>query len=696
MPPLRFAPYLVAVIAVAALSLAGTPLAAQEDPAVGGAERSGTGDVAGDWDTARVLELVDRARRVRQEQAVDSAMFSYAADARGFVYFFLDRTDNGERTLVKADQVALDVWWRAPNDARQRIKGLRDEKVLPTNIKYHLDHLTVVQDEFGDLIRLGDGDEVEAVLHPAAPGSGDTYRYRLADSLNLSFMGGAEPITVYEVEVLPRQLDEPGFVGTLFLARESGGIVRMNFSFTPASYVDPYLDYIRISLENGLWMGRFWLPYRQEAELRRELPALDFLAGSVIRGRFEVGDYRFNLELPNNLFMGRGVLAVPERGRRAFEFEEPLYAGLEDGGLATSDEMKEIRDQVETLVRDQALSGLAPARLYWSSVSQGIRYNRAEGVYVGAGTSLRLPAGMRARIHAGWGLARDDGSARITFAPDAAEAATELELEWETLQDIGPMTPASGVVNSLAALGGRDYLDPWFRTGARLSHRIGPSDGLHGRLGLGWARHRSARLAVDGDGNTAFRPVRPVAEGIVRSVEAALVLPGGATGWRGSLALTGADLDAAQWARVDVHAGWDRQTQWHALDLSAEVRAGFNLGDGPPPQDLYLLGGRATLPGHTHRSLVGERYWLAQGRVGQAVATPWFGVHVGAAAGQAILDAPLPDGWAGRTDAGVLGSAWVGVDALWDVLTIDVARGLGSGGDWAVIFSVAPRFHPWL
>ena len=123
------------------------------------------------WDTPRVLELVDRARSIRQSVAVDSVLRSYRSSARGFVYFFLDRNDSDERTLVKTDQVALDVFWRAPGDTRQRIVGLRDEKSLPTNIQYHLDHLTVVQDEFGDRIRLGDGDEVEAVAHPVSVGA---------------------------------------------------------------------------------------------------------------------------------------------------------------------------------------------------------------------------------------------------------------------------------------------------------------------------------------------------------------------------------------------------------------------------------------------------------------------------------------------------------------------------------------------
>ena len=108
--------------------------------------------------------------RCGSSTVVDTALRSYQADARGYVYFFIDRPDTGERTLVKADQIALDVYWQAPNQTRQRIVGLRDRKVLPTNIHYHLDHLTVVQDDFGDLIRLGDGDEVAAVLHPLGPG----------------------------------------------------------------------------------------------------------------------------------------------------------------------------------------------------------------------------------------------------------------------------------------------------------------------------------------------------------------------------------------------------------------------------------------------------------------------------------------------------------------------------------------------
>src|SRR5687768_3196818 len=136
-----------------------------------------TAQDASAWNDARALELITRAQERRSAAAADTGMVNFQADARLYVYFYLDRPDTGERNLVKTDQLALDVLWAAPNRVKQRIVGWRDEKSLPTNINYHLDHLTVVLENFGDEIRLGDGDEVRNVPHPAAGGSEAVYDY---------------------------------------------------------------------------------------------------------------------------------------------------------------------------------------------------------------------------------------------------------------------------------------------------------------------------------------------------------------------------------------------------------------------------------------------------------------------------------------------------------------------------------------
>ena len=78
-----------------------------------------------EWNGERVLQLVQQARSLRQATAIDSAFQTYRADARGYVYFFIDRTDSEERTLVKTDQVALEVFWKAPDRTTQRLVGRR-------------------------------------------------------------------------------------------------------------------------------------------------------------------------------------------------------------------------------------------------------------------------------------------------------------------------------------------------------------------------------------------------------------------------------------------------------------------------------------------------------------------------------------------------------------------------------------------
>jgi hypothetical protein len=76
---------------------------------------------------------------------------------------------------------------------------------------------------------------------------------------------------------------------------------------------------------------------------------------------------------------------------------------------------------------------------------------------------------------------------------------------------------------------------------------------------------------------------------------------------------------------------------------------------------------------------------------------PWLTLRALAAAGQAELrDRDLPPGWQDADPgAGVLVSLGGGVALLWDVLQLDVARGV-DGGSWDVAFSVAHRFHSWL
>jgi hypothetical protein len=55
-------------------------------------------------------------------------------------------------------------------------------------------------------------------------------------------------------------------------------------------------------LENSLVHGRFWLPYRQEVEVRRTGTWLDYPARGIIRGAWLIGDYELNLGIEPRFF----------------------------------------------------------------------------------------------------------------------------------------------------------------------------------------------------------------------------------------------------------------------------------------------------------------------------------------------------------------------------------------------------------
>jgi hypothetical protein len=469
----------------------------------------------------------------------------------------------------------------------------------------------------------------------------------------------------------------------------------MSFSFTPASYVDPYLDYIRISLDNSLWEGKYWLPYRQEAELRRELPQLDFLGGSVIRGRFEIGGYQLNVELPESILRSARVSAAPEAERIAFPFERPLFAQLEEEGLTSPPSLEEIRQQVREMATDQYLSGLSRLRLHFPTASHALRYNRAEGAFLGAGAVLHPSGGLVLRAHAGYGFASGHFSTSLQLASASSRSGAGLFGYVNELRDLGPLPGTSGVLNTVSAFTAQnDYLDPYFASGVRLAlPEWKRALAVAGSVSL--EQHRSARLEVsDEDGD--FRPVRPVQEGPLLAADLSVGTPVREVGWNLRGELRYGIFDDEQYQTAQLEAGFAREAGWESLNLGSGLRVGWISGRAPT-QELFLLGGQGTLLGHPYRAYVGDRFWLADAHASRSLFSPWLSGKVFAAAGWTELDGrALPVGWHGSPDAGVKGSIGVGVGLGWDVLQIDLGRGLGGGGEWGLGVNAARRFRGWL
>lgn len=667
------------------------------------------------WNSPRALELIQRAQERRSAANADSGLSSYRSDARIFVYFYLDRPDTGERNLVKTDQLALEVYWQAPDLVKQRIVGWRDEKSLPTNINYHLDHLTVVQENFGDEIRLGDGDEVTDVVHPASSGAESVYEYRLADSLTLRLPGAADPVRVYELQVRPRDIGRPGFLGSVFVEQRAGDIVRMDFTFTESSYVDRYLDYINISLDNGLWQGRFWLPNQQRVEIRRRIPELDIPAGSVIRANMRIGNYQFDEPMPRSFFSGDPVVALPRAEREEFPFEEDIHSEVREEGIGPQAELREIRKLAAELVKDQALRRSAELRFRIGSASDVFRYGRAEGVVLGGGVGMEPIPGLQLEARTGWafGAAHPLGSIALTSRPGSTTVQARFYVNAPRDVGVGPVS--SGALSTLSALfAGEDLRDPYYTSGGSLSlsHAFSPSWSVSL---AGYAERQ--REAVLSSGFSFFGDLRPISP-----IDATHMMLGGrvalsraarpeASSW-----VTGSVFaDMGEMATVDDPRGTTfgrsprfvrpqvelqvgRRWSPRRAEVTISSGAGFALGE-LPLQGLYLLGGRGTIPGYEFRTFGGDRYAAFRATLAADVWQPWVRARALGAVGWAGVAGAgaqaLPRSGARTTDS-LLPSVGLGVGLFHDIVRLDVARGLASDGRWEIIVEANPSFWDFL
>ncbi|MQA88797.1 MAG: hypothetical protein GEU90_00985 [Gemmatimonas sp.] len=663
------------------------------------------------WDDDRVLELVNNGIERRMSEVVDTALQNYSADARGFVYFILDAPELDRQTLVRTDQVAVEVYWRAPNEVRQRIVGLRERRELPVSrLYYYLDRLTVVQDNYGQGIVIADGDNVSDVPHPVGAGAPEHYHYSLVDSLTLRLSGIDEPVQVYEVQVRPRDPDSPAVIGTVFLEAATGALVRMNFTFTPSAYVDPRLDQISVTLENGLWRGRYWLPYEQRLEIRREIPELDLPFGTLIRTRMQIGEYRFNEGVPDWIFASPlPITMAPPSQRESFPFEQPIDAEWRLEGIGQPMEVEEIREEARALLSEQLISGLPQTRLGFGSASDLFRYNRAEGPTIGFGWGLRPDEESTVRLHGGWSFGAEHPTlaAGITTRGDTQG---QLEAHLNEPRDVGGTEPSAGLTNSLAALlFGEDWLDPYYASGVRGSGRLWHPEGWSLSIEATAERQQSAELTTDysvfGDPDS-FRTVREIDQGnhfsgdlVLRRAEPDV--PGG---WSAEVRGGGGRLIGREggpsfdFGRVEGAASlrWAWSARRANLDLHGS--AGFLFGD-VPRQELYLLGGRGPLPGYAHRAFGGNQHLLARLDASADLTHPWLraraftGVGWTGASGSGDEALRL---WGTGTSDGLRPAFGVGLGVFYDVIHVDVARGLGDAARTQLIIEVQRPFWDFL
>ena len=686
-------------VALAALCFASRTGAQAIPTSPAAAPRAGVSD---GWNSEAALGLIERAIEARRHAWADSSLERFRAHAQGHIYYLGDIL--GDRHVIRADQLALDVRWQGPDRSMQTIIGRRYERRLPTTIDYHIDHLFLVLDNFGDRIGIGEGHEVRDVLHPAAAGAREFYEYRLADSLEIRLR--ERTARVFELEVRPREMTAAGVVGSLFVERETGAIARMRITFTPAAYRDPQVVRLVVDLRSALQEGRYWRPDEQEVEIARSLPLFDFPLATLIRTRFRVLDYTFDEEALFSLGPGQIIYSYRDEELARFDgWEDALYGGPIEEGNADGDPAKAVAD-ARGLLRRQALLGGGRWQLALPNASGGIRARRSEGLFVGAGGAWRPNDLTRISFRGGLavGEARPQASLGLGRRLGPVEVAVDGWLR--THRDVGP-SAGVGALRTLSLLArGEDYEDPYLTTGGRIgiARHGGP---VRWRLGASLERHRSAGLVVGTVplGDRPLRPVRPVDEGELARLDAGVTVrlrSRSGVGWTldlaGEAAANGIGNFGYTRATVALRARGSPGGGW---DWASGVEFGLAGGE-LPVQRLFLLGGRGSLPGYEFRGWGGDRMALWRGEVSRAIASPWVRLRaIGAAGwvglGRAAEGAARRFGVSGSE--GLRASAGLGLGLVYDIFRLDVVRGLrgepppgGSGGNWVLLLSIDPRF----
>jgi hypothetical protein len=673
------------------------------------------------WNSSRALALVRQATDRRVQQLADSGLLDYRATAHGYLTF-LAQLGEGLRTpprVVKADELALEVYWRAPNLSKQRIVGRRDTTLLPTDIAYHRDHLGIVQNNFPAIIRIGEGDEVRDVPHPLSEDGLREYQFALTDSLRITIPGRV--IDVYELRVRPVDDRKPRIAGAVYIERSGAQVVRMAFGFTRAAYLDKQLEDVFVVIENGLVGTRFWLPRKQEVEIRRTLTWLDYPVRGIIRGRWEIGDYTLNVDSPPATFVGPEIVEAPQAVIRGHIWPPGrLVDSLPpESRLPTPTEIRRVQDEARALVRQQAVAGHRGA-LSARGASDFLRFDRNSGVSPGAGLSARLGGGFQVSARGRYGLADHAGRGAVELGWRDPFGAGLTAYIADEARDAGDTAERSPLANSLAAQEfGSDFTD-------RFSVR---AHGIAGTMLLGTARW-TLDAALENHSPLAVRALpfsgvfRPALEASPSDVFAASlrVDQTSRTGplgieWRGNVELrvSSASLGIAVTCLggVPVTCGAKSRVRRAAMKVDMERQVGgarlvlqfFGAGVSADrfllAQDLVFIGGPTSAPGFDFHELVGDRGFSQQveaqlpvpflslglGRFGRAparafLAPHWTGVLVHQVPSTTFIvrgfTPPAPDPLRLRS-TGRYHSAGIGMIGFFDLIRLDVSHELPSG-----------------
>lgn len=685
--------------------------------------------------TARQLVAAARARR----ETIDRSITAYRVTMR-------ERIGAGVRALRRdrmlyRRELVLRIDWRRDAigridviGARQAIPAVKPQLELPEDLRG--DATDYAFDPADDRLTIGFGrteDEDSAsrrrnvqLGHPLAPGSEANYRFATGDSSVIVFPDG-RTIVLRELRVMPRRVEFELMTGSLWIDEKTHGVVRA--LFRPArpfdleedgdeddvedvpGFVKPIRVEVRfISIDYGLWDGRWWLPRliafegvgtagswlqmpmryerlyeeyevtgdtasRRAPRPPRARAAADSTAWARCRAegdslgiRCECRNgecLRFTVHIPTDTAALLGNAALP-----------PPFAGMGDT-MFSAGEARELTQGLSRLPQAPWQVHLRPPR--WGLA----RYNRVEGLALGAKGELDL------------GRLQLDGTARLALADGEPDVEAGVRREARTarlrlaayrrLNGVEPDANSLGFGNSLSALLlGRDDGNYFRSAGVQVTVDPAVTASQSFSVRVYAERQRGAVKQTDFSfphvlhDDHVFRP--NVSADSADQLGAAVTLR----------AQRGFDPAAARWSTevsLDGGAGTfgfgrASATLRMTAPVTSQVAAAVELAAGTsagrvPVQSRWYLGGPNTLRGYGGGTISGDAFWRARVEVANSYPAARVALFcdVGRAAGREQLSLARP-----------LIGAGIGASFLDGLMRIDLARALRSPKGWRLDF----------
>lgn len=518
-----------------------------------------------------------------------------------------------------------------------------------------------------------------AALHPLAADGPDWYRYTLGDSLAIALPNGdaltllsveftprrTAPALIAGRFWLDRESAEVvrlafRYVGTGFWVAPDRDTRRDSASARRANAMINQVLSLSADLEYALQDGRYWMPYRQVLAGRIQVPII-----SDIVVPFEAvttfSEYAINTgdPVPFRIALDTATLTTEQRRARrdslARERRDPrnipdpdrarTWSGrLSDGGRfemrrppldsmraydawgdsldfdLTAAEARRLRESLADLERLAArlpgrMTGRPATGLGYQQLADILRYNRVQGVSVGAGYQIRIPGAAFTQLFATarYGASDRRGNARIALSHDAPAGRLTASGFHETVT-VDPLIRGDEFVNTWRGIVlARDENDYLLATGARLSYETSVALGTELLVWGGVERQRAiattARSAINDflGGTGEFPPNGPVTTGTY--AVGGLRLEGGFPGrTRWALATDARVGDAGvagrAWGRIEQRFG-RRSPPIVRLTAGATTRREVD-------QLSFRLGAGRTVRGFEYATVRAQAFWSVQ------------------------------------------------------------------------------------